>query len=192
MTEVGLGSMQALGPKWVAGYGPCRKCPRLKQKKTLGMSFLQYIKIWIRNLNGVLTGLGYLHLSHRLVEFSAVSSEDTEASVPCCSGNRCWSLDPDRWSGQSVLRWDLLTSLRLLAGFPCCLWDRMLVLQFPPSSTFLERSLSSTPSILIKNNNPLRHDAFVRCFHSKWFTMNSVYTIDHIIYLECIHSLVGC
>lgn len=25
MTEVGLGRIQALGPKWVAGYGPCRK-----------------------------------------------------------------------------------------------------------------------------------------------------------------------
>lgn len=34
MTEVGLGRTQALGPKWVAGYGPCRKCPRLQQTDT--------------------------------------------------------------------------------------------------------------------------------------------------------------
>lgn len=35
MTEVGLGRMQALGPKWVAGYGPCRKWALLWEGKTV-------------------------------------------------------------------------------------------------------------------------------------------------------------
>jgi len=33
MTEVGLGRIQALGPKWVAGYGPCRKWALLRGEK---------------------------------------------------------------------------------------------------------------------------------------------------------------
>lgn len=39
MTEVGLGRIQALGPKWVAGYGPWRKCALLwwREKKRKGL-----------------------------------------------------------------------------------------------------------------------------------------------------------
>lgn len=186
MTEVGLGSMQALGPKWVAGCGPCRKCPRLKQKGTSDVYSSTHNNP-NRNSQWRADGLGYLHLSHLLVEFSAVSSIDTEASGPCCSGNRCRSLGPDRWSGQSGLRWDLFTSLRLLAGFPCfscCLWDRMVALQFPPSSTFLVRSLSATPSILTDKQSFIIK-IFVICFHSKWLTMNWMYTFILYVYV-CI------
>lgn len=40
MTEVGLGRIQALGPKWVAGYGPCRKWALLWGGKTRGVKTL--------------------------------------------------------------------------------------------------------------------------------------------------------
>lgn len=120
MTEVGLGRMHALGPKWVAGYGPCRKCPRL-------------------------------HLSHLFGQLSKVSSADSEASDPCCSGNQC-TFPPDRCSGQSGLRGDLFTSFRFFGSFPCrscCLCG---LLEQPPSSAFLEGSPSSMPSVQTTGN----------------------------------------
>ena len=42
MTEVGLGRIQALGPKWVAGYGPCRKWALL-QKGSKKQKYINYV-----------------------------------------------------------------------------------------------------------------------------------------------------
>lgn len=47
MTEVGLGRIQALGPKWVAGYGPWRKCALLwgrKKRKGLVIRLLPHVQ----------------------------------------------------------------------------------------------------------------------------------------------------
>jgi len=158
MTEVGLGRMQALGPKWVAGYGPCRKCPRLEQTDNSLKSL--HIFIFRVELIYIKWRFIYLHLSHLFGQLSAVSSTDAEASDSCCSGNRC-KLPPDRCSGQSGLRRDLFTSFRLLGSFPCrscCLCE---CLDEPPSSAFLEGSPSSMPSILMggKNNSTLLQES---------------------------------
>lgn len=124
MTEVGLGRIQALGPKWVAGYGPCRKCALLQgggeKKKKKSQDTITSCPGQQSCASGTADQLATCS-ANLLGELSAVSLVDPEGSkCSCWPGNLRRSISQSSCSWPSPRRCDLFPSRRLLGDLDGC------------------------------------------------------------------------
>lgn len=124
MTDVGLGRMHALGPKWVAGYGPCRKWAllwegRIKKRRTSHDTITSHPG-QRRGKSGMADQLAAWS-ANLLGELSAGSLADPEGSK--CS---CWPGNLRRSISHSSCSWspprccNLVPFLRLLGDLDGC------------------------------------------------------------------------
>lgn len=126
MTEVGLGRIQALGPKWVAGYGPWRKCALLwwRKKKERGWSSDYYHMSRTTELyqwHGRPAGKR-AHLLGEISIGSLVEPEDSKCSR--WPGNLHWSVSHDSCSWSPTIRCNFVPFWCLLGDlvrFSLCL-----------------------------------------------------------------------
>lgn len=118
MTEVGLGRIQALGPKWVAGYGPCRKWALLWGfKRNKPPSYYVLKQSYASGLADQLVTCK----ADLLGELSSVSLADPEGSkCSCWPGNLRLSVSQSSCSWPSPRRCDLFPSRRLLGDLDGC------------------------------------------------------------------------
>lgn len=119
MTEVGLGRIQALGPKWVAGYGPCRKWALLWggwERRTS-----QAISPNVQGNRVVPLARQTSCRTNLLGELSAVSLAEPEGSkCSCWPGNLRRSMSHSSCSWSSPRRCNLVPFRRLLGDLGGC------------------------------------------------------------------------
>lgn len=168
MTDVGFGRMHALGPKWVAGYGPWRKWALLCEEGSKKESESRHCQLtcWATERWEWHGGAaGSLEAQHLLGELSAGSLADPEGSkCSCWPGNlrrsishsscswsppRCCNLVPFR-----RLRGDLLWCSLFLEGLAdSASWPEGRTMSLSvTAATDTDDELASDLSILKRNN----------------------------------------
>lgn len=124
MTEVGLGRIQALGPKWVAGYGPYRKCAllwgRRKKKKGAGHWTITSCPGQQSCTSGTADQLANCraHLLREISIGSLVEPEDSKCSR--WPGNLHWSVSHDSCSWSPIRRCNFVPFWCLLGDLVRC------------------------------------------------------------------------
>ena len=122
MTEVGLGRIQALGPKWVAGYGPCRKWALLwgGKKRRTSQDTITSCPGQQSCASGMVDQLATCS-ANLLGQLSAVSLAEPEGSkCSCWPGNLRRSISHSSCSWPPPRRCDLVPFRRLLGDLDGC------------------------------------------------------------------------